>query len=1153
MVSPLIGGMATGFVQGMDIRSAQEAKAAEIRARAEEARLAREHAEGLQEKGFRHAEHMHKLKIAEDKKNALGTIGSAGLKTLIQSAVTTPNRVVSLQGIPEKQKEGMLHPDGLGMVQVGPNGEKGGVGYVRNPTGDAYNNNLITTTMENLRKGNVSPEAAFQIPGLRERALNIYNSGQGNTKKLDIKSTTDVARLRTILGVPYRKKQSQFVTKNAANRTSASADFSYHPIKSHDGTFLPNEFLKLPKTRLRAFNLTGIATKEEHVKRLSGSSLYVAFANLKYFNNYLEDLKSQKVPKSSPIYKALLDEIKKPRNAEAYKALVNTGGILEAPSRDLEKGKSIVDVNYLKALPNLHPIYKDTSNQLSKQISKVSFQLEDSSSQENIEKYILANKTKFGFNSQDELDTAMSAGVNGGIVIETHTMPARNENSTAEIVRQTASTDPNLGRNRRVVETAEDAPQTSTITTVTITGQLPTQKQSLTPADNVDTSQIQQSNVGIEAISGKKKILIRGKATLPDNEDFIKAITLDLMAIGFKDSHKRKMEDPEYNRQYTFYKDSGLFQSLRDLAEDPRNKDKYAKVHNIINKVFDFEETNPVERRKVVQEAISAAMEERYKLFAQKRRPAQVDTGSGTKITSKPKMVYVEPPEKVTNQLLAQKSKIVTTNEQVSQLESTIGKLGLTSLAKKFATIKGDGAQELLKDVFDVILSDREFSLKNPAVAEFMNLTGENKKDLAAAERLIKSIGRQQSTELIQKSNIVFQTVADITVALKSAAGKLGIGFFKKPKALIENINLTSRNFTSGHDSARDGMTRSRLAQIEQLSIKAERDFQDNVGRLELELEELKGLGPWNKLTKAQKQERLAKQGQMAAEFLKAKQTALKISLTYYFAGLVQGESGGRAISNEDFAILFRALWAGGVGGPMLEGGFSIIRGVMNSLEERNEALTDFLGWGKGSQLADNMINLRRARDDFNFDNDYVKKKLLEDIRNDVPISGMPGRGSWIEDAQKQLPVPLPQAGLGHLKTEKRTALSPKYNQVMGSIIKDRNIGPIKDKRSIESFPQKSWEEVLPKTKDSIIKGISEAIFEKLKGKRGNEALTVLNTIRYKTEKGKEIKMFVGDAFQWMIDASKGKVTEQFEKGDVAQKVVKLFVEDLFNSRRPRR
>ena len=93
----------------------------------------------------------------------------------------------------------------------------------------------------------------------------------------------------------------------------------------------------------------------------------------------------------------------------------------------------------------------------------------------------------------------------------------------------------------------------------------------------------------------------------------------------------------------------------------------------------------------------------------------------------------------------------------------------------------------------------------------------------------------------------------------------------------------------------------------------------------------------------------------------------------------------------------------------------------------------------------------------------------------------------------------------------------------------------------------------LVKTKDSIIKGISEAIFEKLKGKRGNEALTVLNTIRYKTEKGKEIKMFVGDAFQWMIDASKGKVTEQFEKGDVAQKVVKLFVEDLFNSRRPRR
>tara|TARA_R100001594_G_C4053951_1_gene265507 strand:+ start:2747 stop:6979 length:4233 start_codon:yes stop_codon:yes gene_type:complete len=43
-----------------------------------------------------------------------------------------------------------------------------------------------------------------------------------------------------------------------------------------------------------------------------------------------------------------------------------------------------------------------------------------------------------------------------------------------------------------------------------------------------------------------------------------------------------------------------------------------------------------------------------------------------------------------------------------------------------------------------------------------------------------------------------------------------------------------------------------------------------------------------------------------------AQRTFYAISLTYQFAGMVQGGSGGRAISNEDFENLYRALWGNG-------------------------------------------------------------------------------------------------------------------------------------------------------------------------------------------------------------------------------------------------
>ncbi len=54
--------------------------------------------------------------------------------------------------------------------------------------------------------------------------------------------------------------------------------------------------------------------------------------------------------------------------------------------------------------------------------------------------------------------------------------------------------------------------------------------------------------------------------------------------------------------------------------------------------------------------------------------------------------------------------------------------------------------------------------------------------------------------------------------------------------------------------------------------------------------------------------------------------------MTYFYAGLVQGESGGRAISNEDFKAIYDALWST-VGGKFTEGSLEILKKTINKLQ----------------------------------------------------------------------------------------------------------------------------------------------------------------------------------------------------------------------------
>ena len=83
----------------------------------------------------------------------------------------------------------------------------------------------------------------------------------------------------------------------------------------------------------------------------------------------------------------------------------------------------------------------------------------------------------------------------------------------------------------------------------------------------------------------------------------------------------------------------------------------------------------------------------------------------------------------------------------------------------------------------------------------------------------------------------------------------------------------------------------------------------------------------------------------------------LRTSITYYYAGLVQGESGGRAISNEDFENIYNALWTKGVGGYLALGALNQLEATFNGIERRANALHQAIGYGlKGDTTYEDSI-----------------------------------------------------------------------------------------------------------------------------------------------------------------------------------------------------
>ena len=69
--------------------------------------------------------------------------------------------------------------------------------------------------------------------------------------------------------------------------------------------------------------------------------------------------------------------------------------------------------------------------------------------------------------------------------------------------------------------------------------------------------------------------------------------------------------------------------------------------------------------------------------------------------------------------------------------------------------------------------------------------------------------------------------------------------------------------------------------------------------------------------------------------------------MTFFYAGLVQGESGGRAISNEDFERIWSALWGNGTDNYQLLGSLDELENTIEGILRRAEGYSKYVGYGE--------------------------------------------------------------------------------------------------------------------------------------------------------------------------------------------------------------
>lgn len=454
----------------------------------------------------------------------------------------------------------------------------------------------------------------------------------------------------------------------------------------------------------------------------------------------------------------------------------------------------------------------------------------------------------------------------------------------------------------------------------------------------IDPKKIKADPKKAVSVDGEETVIVKYKSPVSFNEGEINnLISLDDLVKKSGVGVLNEQQSEDYNRLKEIYplldthlKNPTDIKSLRSL------KDKVVQLFNIAK------DKGGAVNVDALNSAVKILVEQQL-LDNESPDISYTTSAGGAKIRITPSLDSLSEAEKASAPHLRKKQTLNDVDEKLSEVNNNIESFqgNITKIGAVARISQQVGTNQIDPQVAIDLLNKMKSSASlanRPDILQALNttekeLTGEGFKE-----------GTDRSSQIaaaFQKIQDTFNAVFNQGAARLAQIGSNGFG------------GLSSRNFKrSGFDSANDNLTIQRLQQVEQWSAEKSKLYGTNMRIANnAAAEAFKN----NNFTEAFKQQAIAYEN-----YLLAQNAMTKVTLTYTFAGMVQGESGGRAISNEDFAILYRAIW-GGAGGDTARGSFERLTEIIADMKLRNENMLKYVDLKKGDTISRKMYQVERA------------------------------------------------------------------------------------------------------------------------------------------------------------------------------------------------
>ena len=912
MVSAFLGGLASGAERGMDIRAARESKAADTAIKLSEAAKDR----AIKQKSVDATIENTKTQIASMK---------------LQRDITTVTQAIakadqlSLKGAPPTKISDLPAAIQQAFKNVGHTGEFIGQGGVA-----SYNQKATDATVQMVLNGTAPmPQAGTPVAQRVQQMLNVpnYIEAQAIVGK---KFNTVRARDNGIL----------IHNANRANNPELTG-ITFVPTLDKNGTPVHGSMSKMPVNDNAYWQLSGFASSKEEAKALNnmkvGKEKYLALAKLTYWSKRLKEGKKDSAQYNHD--KRFIQNNLADAYNTVFQDMTKKGGLnLLAVSSIKKKGAIEFHAQNYDDLDNIAQVLKEGNKN-----SKLVTDAKSSSSLSNEE--IMQAVINSGYTNIKNEDQFVQALQERSITV---TQEQRGDAPAAATnTQEVLNTGPSGQQTNKSVLVVTVKPDAGS--NVSILGDVP-----LSSIGNV----VESYDIPVVSTFNGKQITMSPSENIADNPEFEDAVTLHMHAKSFAANGKagtdfwhnnvmnRADGDKTLFNQYERYTRANLYTLLEEVSSNQAPASSVEKLREVIKNNFDFSDSKILDKDKAIDTAVMNAVLTVAKYKSASKPTFKYRNGKlvqiRTTVSQRSVDDYTAADKKLASQMATQAQKLGVSMELLEGYESDVNKID--EIIKLEDT---NSTAEVIAKALDFMEGQREFKRGSSA---YLKTIGVNPSKWAAlkqeASRLLIQ-GSPSVSDLSATKNRIIQQFRDyITVAKEVLTTDLfDINTVRDRSEMRNGLQMfkgRAEDFRSANDTDKDWMTQNTLKIVREQASKRGKAFKDKIEKLQREEE----AAP-DKRTKALKRAAIYK------EYLQARLYSNRISLTYYYAGLVQGESGGRAISNEDFQVLFRALWQEGRAGSVGIAGVSIMRDVITGLKEKNMITQQYIGIGTGTLAAD--------------------------------------------------------------------------------------------------------------------------------------------------------------------------------------------------------